>query len=77
MKYDILDQFLGSTQFKINDISNNCAELQKEPVKIFTLRKNRRAEILEQHGAYQGQIILDTSTLAVAGGAGEEEGATL
>ena len=74
MSCDILDQILGSTQFKINDISNNCAELQKEAVKIFTLRKNKRAEILEQHGAYQGQIILDTSTPAVAGGAGEEEG---
>ena len=74
MNCDILNQFLGNTQFRINDISNNCAELQKEAVKIFTLRKNKRAEILEQHGAYQGQKILDTSTPAVAGGAGKEEG---
>ena len=74
MNCDILNQFLGNKQFRINYISNNCAELQKEAVKILTLRKNTRANILEQHGAYQGQIILDTSTPAVAGSAGEEKG---
>ena len=65
---------MGKTHFKIGDVTHFFAEFKKENVKTFTIQKNVRADILEQDGAYQGQIILDTSTPAVTGGAGENVG---
>ena len=45
MNCDILNQYLGNTHFKIGDISNNYAELQK-----------KSCENIYPHKKMQGQI---------------------
>ena len=47
---------------------------QKLAIQTFILRSKLRTALLEGQGAYQGSTILDTSTLALEGGAGERRG---
>ena len=58
----------------IDDICSDSADVQKEAVQVFMARRSTRETITEGTRAYQGLIVLDTSTPAAAGGAGARRG---
>ena len=73
MTCTIIDKHVGKSKELFSDIFKQVVQ-QKQAVKTFIARKNIRTALLEGPGAYQGSAILDTSTPAPAGGAGERSG---
>ena len=74
MKCKVINEKLAkNSKLNIDDIFATT-EKQKNIVLEFTLRMNTRSSLIQGHRAYQGSQILDISTPAMAGGAGERKG---
>ena len=73
MKCEVLNTHVGRSPHSFSDIFATL-DHQKQAIKTFIKRKNTRVALLEGLGAYQGSSILDTSTPALEGGAGERIG---
>ena len=73
MSCEVLNTHVGRTTDLFRDIFATL-DHQKQAIKTFIKRKNTRTTLLVGVGAYQGFSILDTSTPALEGGAGERSG---
>ena len=73
MNCEVINTHVGRSTALFNDIFVTVVQ-QKQAIKTFIKRKNTRSALLEGLGAYQGSTILDTSTPALEGGAGERSG---
>ena len=74
MTCEKLDIHMGKTHVEISDIFSDTAHVQKEAIQIFMARRSTREAITDGTMAYQGLIVLDTSTPASVGGAGARRG---
>ena len=74
MTCEELNLHTGKTHLNIDDMYSDRADVQKEAVQVFMTRRSTREVITDGTRAYQGHTVLDTSTLAAAGGAGAGRG---
>ena len=73
MSCDVLSEHIGIQHELFSDMFS-VPDKQKLAIQTFILRSKLRTALLEGQGAYQGSTILDTSTPALEGGAGERIG---
>ena len=76
MRCDVINKYTGRTEDTISSVFKTVDQ-QKPAIQTFIERTKVRAALIEGSGAYQGSKILDTSTPAAAGGAGERIGPLL
>ena len=74
--YPVLGNQIDQTSARLNEIFL-LPEQQQQSVAIFMKIMSVRTALLEGRMAYQGSTILDTSTQASVGGAGERIGIPL